>query len=58
MMKPLAYGIALALILQLIQSKTYVFVYYIGLVVVIGSNILCFIGYRNIGKRSYRYMFI
>ena len=55
MMKHLAYGMALTLFLQFIQSKIG-FAYYIGSVVFIGFNILYSIGYRNIGKKSYRYI--
>ena len=55
MMKPLAYGMALTLFLQLMQSN-------IDLLIIsdqLGLSALIFlysIGYRNIGKKSYRYI--
>ena len=47
-MKPLACGMYF--------FNLYKLVYYTGLAVFIGSNILYSISYRNIGKKSYRYI--
>jgi len=56
MMKPLAYGMVLTLFLQYTATNQNRLVYYIGLAVFIGFNILDNIGYRNISNKSYRYI--